>query len=128
MEYEDSAPREYGGIETDMQQVLLEMQQQDEEAKKNSRWRQIANGKTATLRFTGRIFKRDAQYEGGTSAKLDFELEEKTGEGKNKLFSTGSKSRVARVIAQNIKTGNLTMLLSREGEGKNTTYKVSVPE
>lgn len=118
----------YAGTETSLDELEKEEAQRDAEQRKISVWRQIEDGKTATLVFTGKVFKREAQYENGKSLKLDFELEERTPEGKNKLFSVGSQSKVAVAIRKNLKAGNRTMLLSREGTGKATTYKVSVPE
>ena len=118
----------YTGTETSLDALEQGMAQAEREQKKNSLWRSIENGKTATLNFTGRVFQREAEYENGKTLKLDFELTEKTLEGKNKLFSVGAKSKVARSIAKNLRAGARTMLLSRDGEGKATTYKVSTPE
>jgi predicted nucleotide-binding protein len=119
---------EYMGTEVSLNEAEEEAAKAVAEAKKNSIWRSIAPGKTAMLTFTGRVFKREAQWENGKALKYDFELTEKNPEGKNRLFSVGSQSKIARAILKNLKEGNMTILLSRDGEGKNTTYKVSVPE
>ncbi len=128
MEQEQTQIKGYAGREVSLDEVEAEQVAAQREMSKNSRWRTIETGKVAQLSFTGKVYKREAEYDNGKSMKLDFELTDVTPEGKNKLFSVGSTSKVASAIRKNLKQGHTTMFLSRDGEGKQTKYTVSVPE
>ena len=128
---------EYNGVEIPMTDLEKDIAAADLEAKKSSRFRQIVDGKYASLTFTGRIFKRvsTGTDETGTpysSNKIDFELTELVTEGpaagKNKFFSIGEKNKVAKEIMANIRNGIKTMQIARRGQNKATKYIISVPE
>lgn len=127
----------YSGMETDVAGLEAEFEAGRREAMKLSRFRQIEDGKTAQLSFTGKAFKRATQ---GTddagvayrAEKIDWELADMVTEGDNagthKLFSVGARNRVNREILSNVKAGHLIMLVSRKGSGKSTKYEVTTPE
>lgn len=127
----------YDGQEVALNDLKAQMEQQRKEAMKGSRFRQIEDGKTAQLSFTGKLFKRtstgtDEKGNAYKADKIDLELNDKVAEGKdagkNKLFSVGAKNRVVFEILGNIEKGRTTMLISRTGTGKGTKYSVTTPE
>lgn len=129
--------KEYQGVEGDINALEQEMEAQHKEATKNSRFKQIEDKKTAQLTFTGKVFKRtstgsDDKGTPYTAKKLDWELTDIIPEGKeagkHKLFSVGATNSINREILANIKAGRMTMLISRTGTGKATTYKVTTLE
>lgn len=119
-------------MERGKQRGLDELQQELDEAKKeaqkNSRFRVIMPGKTAILNFTGKVYERTARINDAEAIKLDFELQEKTSDGINKVFSVSNKSATARALVTLLKSGKLTLSISREGEGLATRYRVSEVE
>jgi hypothetical protein len=119
-------------MERGKQKSLDELQQELDEAKKeaqkNSRFRVIMPGKTAILNFTGKVYERTARINDAEAIKLDFELQEKTSDGINKVFSVSNKSATARALVTLLKSGKLTLSISREGEGLATRYRVSEVE
>lgn len=127
----------YNGQETNLEELDADFKRSEEEAKKNSRFRQIASGKTAMLVFTGKVFKRvstgtDDKGIAYKSDKIDFELvdiiPDGNDKGKNKIFSMGAKNKTVKEIIANLKSGQKTMNVSRQGEGKSTKYSVTTPE
>ena len=127
------------GQEIGLQDLNTELEQQKKEAQKSSRFRQIESGKTASMTFTGKAYKRlstgtDDKGVAYKSDKIDFELvdlipaEATKDAGKNRLFSIGAKNKIVREILLNIQAGKRTMLISRKGEGKSTKYEVTTPE
>jgi len=127
----------YAGQEVSFDELDADYRRAQEEAKKSSRFRQITSGKTASLTFTGKIYKRTATGTDDkgiayTAAKIDFELAEMVTEGKdagkNKIFSMGAKNKTVAEMIANIKAGRKTMMVSRTGEGKSTKYSITTPE
>ena len=129
---------EYDGIECEMNALQQDLELQKKEAQKNSRFRQIESGKTARLKFTGRVFKRTSSGTDATTntpyiaKKIDWELAETVQEGrdagKNKLWSVGESNSINREILANLQKGIKEMLISREGTAKATKYKLSTLE
>jgi hypothetical protein len=123
---------EYAGEEVSVETVDAEIEKLRKEQAANSMWRQIDDGKIAKLGLTKKIFKRNASFEGGASLKFEFELVDKTPDGKNKVFSTGSKSKVCQNLVKIIKEHPndpiVWVFVSRKGVGKATSYEVSEPE
>ena len=129
---------EYDGIECEMNALQQDLELQKKEAQKNSRFRQIESGKTARLKFTGRVFKRTSSGTDATTntpyiaKKIDWELAETVQEGrdagKNKLWSVGESNSINREIIANLQKGIKEMLISREGTAKATKYKLSTLE
>lgn len=124
----------YDGVEAKLDDIEAEIDRVRKEAQKNSRFRQIEDGKTAQLVFTSKVYKRvskgtDDKGIPYTADKLDLELEEKVAEGKdagkNKLFSVGAKNSIVRDILAKIKAGQKTLLISRKGTGKATKYELT---
>jgi hypothetical protein len=129
----------YNGTETNLDEIDKEYKKMQEDAEKESRFRQIHPGKTALLEFVmpPKVYKRtstgtDDKGVAYSSPKLDFELTDivPSGKdaGKNKLFSMGAKNSAARQIIAHLKAGHNRMFVSRKGEGKNTKYEVTIPE
>lgn len=112
------------GTQKSLDELQTELDQQKREAMANSRFRSIEAGKQAMLKFTGKVYQREAQINGMATKKLDFELEEKTPSGQNKVFSIGSKSTTARVLVEKLKAGKLVLSVSRKGSGTDTRYEV----
>lgn len=111
-----------------LEDLAAELDQQQKEAAQNSKFRQIQDGKTAILTFTGRVFQREAQINNSPVVKLDFELTEKTPNGINKVFSVSAKSVTARSLVHLLKAGKKVLSISRQGEGTSTRYTVSEVE
>ena len=111
-----------------LEDLAAELDQQQKEAAQNSKFRQIQDGKTAILTFTGRVFQREAQINNSPVTKLDFELTEKTPNGINKVFSVSAKSVTARSLVHLLKAGKRMMSINRKGEGTSTRYTVSEVE
>lgn len=116
------------GKQRSLDELQNELDEQKKEAQKNSRFRSIDPGKTALLHFTGRVFEREAQINGSATKKLDFELEDKTPDGFNKVFSVGSKSATSRQIVTLLRNNKKILSISRKGEGQATRYEVSEVE
>jgi hypothetical protein len=136
-ENQTNEQKEYDGVEYDINKMQQDLDAQRREAQKNSRFRQIEDGKTARLKFTGRAFKRttsgvDAKGNPYTANKIDWELNEIVQEGpatgKSKLWSVGEANGINRDILANIQKGSYEMLISRTGVGKATTYKLTTFE
>ncbi|MEM3572524.1 MAG: hypothetical protein QW530_02225 [Candidatus Micrarchaeaceae archaeon] len=112
------------GQQKSLDEIEKEIEAQRQESMANSRFRVIEPGKQAILHFTGKVYERVAQIGGAATKKLDFELEEKTPSGQNKVFSVGSKSATARVLVAKLKAGKLVLSVSRRGSGTDTRYEV----
>ncbi|MEM4066540.1 MAG: hypothetical protein QXV17_06750 [Candidatus Micrarchaeaceae archaeon] len=112
------------GQQKSLDEIEKEIEAQRQEALANSRFRIIEPGKQAILHFTGKIYERMAQIGGAATKKLDFELEEKTPGGVNKVFSVGSKSATARILVAKLRAGKLVLSISRRGSGTDTRYEV----
>ena len=122
---DDSMEDENGiGKLRSVDELQKEMDDAKRENQKNSRFRVIELGKLVILHFSGKVFERDAQINGNATKKLDFELEDKTPDGQNKVFSIGSKSGTARQIISFLRAGKKVLSISREGEGTSTRYAV----
>ena len=127
METETETKTGYSGVETTLAELASQQEAMRKEAQALSVWKSIDDGKTARLSFTGRVFKREAQFEGGTSLKLGFELSEKTPDGVNKIFEVGNKSSLAREIIQRLRAAKqypVELLIKRKGVGRDTRYEV----
>ena len=106
---------------------LIEAEKQDEEARRPSRFVSIPAGHRIRMSFTGRVFARhasgikdDAPWE---ADKFDFELEYKTDEGGNQLFSLAKTNKVVPELIRQLKAGNKVLSISRD---KNNRYGLKV--
>ncbi len=113
------------GKQRDLEELEAEIEQERKERQKNSRFLIVDPGKAKILTFTGRVFERTAIIEGKPSDKLDFELEEKTPSGENKVFSVGKNSETARQLIKLLKEGKRVFSISRTGEKTATRYVIS---
>ena len=116
------------GVQISPAQMQKQLDEQKKEQQQNSRFRQIDPGKTALLKFTGNAFEREVTYEGKIIKKFDFELEDKTPSGVNKVFSVGSKSAAARELVKLLLAGKRLLSVGRTGEKESTRYTISEVE
>ncbi len=112
---------------TGKQITLVEAEKQADEARRPSRYVSIPAGHRIRMSFTGRVFQRHAS---GTNddgpweaEKFDFELEYKTDEGGNQLFSLAKINKIVPELIRQLKAGNKVLSISRD---KNNRYGLKV--
>ena len=107
--------------------TLVEAEKQSTEARMPGRFVSIPAGHKIRMSFTGRVFARHAsgfKDDGPWEAdKSDFELEYKTDEGGNQLFSLAKTNKVVPELIRQLKAGNKVLSISRD---KNNRYGLKV--
>ncbi len=117
----------YSGKQTTLADLKNEIQKSEENKKQNSIYRVIEDGKTAMLELTGKIFERQAEYEGKKTDKIGFEISEQTPNGKNKIFEISKHSKIAVQLIELLTTNEkwpYRLYLKRKGIEKNTRYEI----
>jgi hypothetical protein len=103
---------------------LDEAEKQVEEVTKTNRFITLNTGEKTKIGFTGRVYERHASGMKGEEAweadKLDFELEEMTGE-QHRLLSLSKGNKAVPELIKQLKAGNLTLVVGRD---KNNRYSV----
>ena len=116
------------GKQKSLDELMQELDKQKQEQQQNSRFLVLEPGKQKILHFTGNVYERTAVINGAPSEKLDFELEDKTPSGENKVFSVGKKSRTARELVALLKQGKRVLSIARSGSGTDTRYQIFLPD
>lgn len=125
---------QYDGVEANLDDIAKQQEEDKKKAQADSRWRSIEDGKTAQMQWTGKVYRREASYEGNLMQKIGAELVEKNPKGESRVFEVGAKSSAARDMIRIIRKAKaenklpVTVFVKRKGMGAATRYEISEAE
>ena len=112
------------GNETNKKEEGQLAEVQKEIDKQVTKWVKIAQGEAVILNFTGRTWIREAEFKDSktgspTAAKMvDFEIDEKTPDGEQRILSRNIQNSDVPVLVRYLKEGRKTLMLSKDKSNK----------